>query len=205
MLYKITMNELIKENERIDDLGVKGIKILQSPEEYCFSSDSALLANLVRASSKDKVLDLCGGSGIISLLIAAKTKAKLITGIELQPKLADRAKRSVQLNGLESRIKILCMDVKESLHKLGCGSQDIVVCNPPYYRLGEGEMSENVEIAMCRHEVAITLKEIVEISSKILKFGGKLYIICKADRLSELLCLLSSNRLEPKYIYSSLL
>lgn len=202
MLDETKKKDLIKAEERIDELEIDGLKILQSSEEYCFTSDSVILANLVKASAKDKVLDLCSGSGIIATLIAAKTKAKEITGIEIQPGLADRANRSVSFNNLESRIKIFCMDAKDAARKLGHGSQDIVVCNPPYYRLGEGEMSNKSEIAICRHEVAITLKEIIEVSSKVLKYGGKLYIISKADRLSELICLLAHNKLEPKTLYS---
>lgn len=196
------MTELIREGERADELELNGLKIIQSKTDYCFTSDAVILANLVKASAKQKVVDLCSGSGIIATLIAAKTKARIINAIELQTRLADSAKRSVELNGLKDRINIICDDAKNASRRLGYGSQDIVVCNPPYYRLGEGVMSENSEIAIARHEVAITLEGIVDISAKLIKFGGKIYIIYRADRLSELLCMMSAKKLEPKILYN---
>ncbi|NCA66964.1 MAG: methyltransferase domain-containing protein [Clostridia bacterium] len=196
------MIEQLNKDERLDDLNYKGMKILQSKALYCFTSDAVILANIVKANSKAKVADLCSGSGVIALLIAAKTNAEKVVGIELQPRLADLAQRSISLNNLSEKVEIKNADIKDSVALLGHGSQDIVVCNPPYYRMGEGEMSDNPEIALCRHEVAITLEQIVNIAAKLVKFGGKFYIVYRADRLSELLCLLSGAGLEPKRLYS---
>lgn len=186
--------------ESIEDLGCNGMQILQAEKEYHFTSDAVILANLVKANARSLVADLGSGSGIIALLIAAKTKAKKITGIEIQEALAERSRRSVKLNGLEGRVEIVTADISNCADILGYGSQDIVVANPPYYRTGEGQMSENASIALCRHEIALTLNQLVTAAAKLVKYGGKFYVVFRSDRLSELLCCLSSSGLEPKRI-----
>ncbi len=192
------MDELLCKGETVEELGIKGMRIIQAAGEYRFTSDAVILANLVKANAASRVVDLGSGSGIIALLIAAKTKAAKITGIELQPKLAERSRRSVKLNRLESRVNIVTANINGCSDILGCGGFDVVVSNPPYYRTGEGETSDNLEIALCRHEIALSLSQLISEAAKLVKFGGKFYIIFKADRLCELMCGLCAAGLEPK-------
>lgn len=194
--------KILKEGEQLDDLCYKGLTIIQAKKEYHFTSDAVILANLVQANAKVSVADLCSGSGIIAMLIAAKTNAKKVIGVEIQQKMVDRARRSAELNKLSDRVSFIVGDVNYCVQILGYGSQDIVVCNPPYYKVGEGEISENKEIALSRHEIALKLEDLIKVAGKLVKFGGKFYIVYRADRLSELVYLLTDAGLEPKKLIS---
>lgn len=127
---------ILKEGERLDDLQLNGMSIISNPDLYCFTSDSVILANHVKCEGPLRIADLCTGGGIIAVLLAAKTKAREIIGIELQPNMADMANRSVILNNLYERVKILNADVKGIEKTLGYGECDVVTCNPPYYKVG---------------------------------------------------------------------
>lgn len=192
------MDVELKKGERIEELGVNELKIIQSAQGYCFTSDSVLLANFVQVGSKEEVVDLCSGSGIIGILLSAKTKAKKITLVELQERLFEMSKRSIILNGLEDRIFPLNQNVKDAYKTIGSEKADVVCCNPPYFKLNEGKTRENTEVAIARHELALNLEELLDSVTRLLKFGGRFYIVYTADRLSELLVELSKRRLEPK-------
>lgn len=196
------LTDFLKDGERLDDLQLDGRFIISNKDKYCFTSDAVMLANMVTATSKSKVVDLCTGGGIISILIALKTNCNNITGVELQPDMADMATRSVQMNNLQDRINIVCQDVKNINQILPSGYADIVVCNPPYYKLTSGSMRENSNIAIARHEVALTLQELVQNTSKILKFGGLFYMVHKAERMAEVITTLTKHNLIPKQIYT---
>ena len=191
----------LKEKERLDDLQYKGLKIIQHPDKYCFTSDAVVLANLVKVDAGDKVIDLGAGSGIIAILIAAKTKAKHVTGLELQPDMADMAERSVTYNNLSNKVKIVNGDIKDSVKLFGPEQFDIAVSNPPYARAGSGEQNKTSGIAISCHEVAITQKEIITAAGKLLKFGGALYIINKCDRMAEIIYDMKAAGLEAKESY----
>lgn len=188
----------LRENERLDDLG-NGLAIIQQPDAYCFTSDSVLLANLVQASAKSVVVDLCSGSGIVGILVNTKNHPKHTYCLELQSYLCDSAIRSIEYNGL-TNISVVQGDVKESASILGREFADIVTANPPYYRLNEGNMSDDMRIAVCRHELELNLKELVESAYSLLKYGGRFYVVYRADRLAELITELSVHKLEPKDI-----
>ncbi len=192
------MNVELKSNERIEDLGINDLRIIQSPQGYCFSSDSVLLANFVQVGSKEEVVDLCSGSGIIGILLAAKTKAKRITLVELQERLYEMSLRSVALNNLEDRIVVINQDIKEVHKTLGFEKVDVICCNPPYFKLSDGKTRDNPEVAVARHEVSLNLEEMLDSVNRLLKFGGRFYIVYTSDRLSELLVELSKRKLEPK-------
>ena len=127
----MTTDVLLKENERIDDLQRNHYKIIQDRERFCFGMDAVLLSGFARAQEGSRVLDLGTGTGIIPILMEAKTKAAHLTGLEIQPESADMAKRSVELNGLEEKIAIVTGDIKEAVGLFGAASFDVVTCNPP--------------------------------------------------------------------------
>ena len=186
--------------ERLDDLEYGGFKIIQNPSLYCFTSDAVLLANKVKVGSKDTVVDLGTGSGIIATIIATKFNPKKVYGIEIQESLSSMAKRSVELNELTDKIEIINAPMQDATKILGKESVTRVVCNPPYQKLGNGETQLKDEIAICRHEVKVTLSEIVETARDLLKFAGKFYIVHQAKRLGELIYLLEKNNLKVKEI-----
>lgn len=187
------------QGERLDDLQVLGLKIIQNPTKYCFTSDAVLLANTARAKRLDKVCDLCCGSGIIAILIAAKQKVKKVVGVEIQPSLADMAKRSVMLNDLGEQVEIMCESVQQCRNTLDKGSFDVVVANPPYEKKGVGQYFDN-SIAICRSEIELEFFELADCASDLLKYGGKFFLIHRADRLAELIFELKKVNLEPKVI-----
>lgn len=192
------MNTILHENERLDDLG-NGLSIIQSPDDYCFTSDSVLLANLVQTSTKNTVIDLCSGSGIIGILVNEKVKPKQTICVELQEYLCDMARRTIELNNLQN-ITVVNADITTVHTILGREIADTVIANPPYYRLNEGNISDNERIAICRHEIKLDLKKLIYSANNLLKYGGRFYVVYRADRLAELITELSLNKLEPKEI-----
>ena len=192
------LKTLVHEDERLDDLG-NGVQIIQNPNGYCFTSDSVLLANLVSANRKSTVVDFCSGSGIVGILVGIKHSPKRTICVEVQPYLADMCERSIKLNQLPN-IEVLHSDVKSAYEVLGREMADIITANPPYYRLNEGEMSPDERISIARHEVKLTLHDLITSANKLLKYGGRFYVVYRADRLAELITELSENKLEPKEI-----
>ncbi len=188
--------------ERLDDLEFKGMHIISHKDKYCFTSDSVMLANLVKAAKADTVVDLCTGGGIIAILIAAKTSAKRVIGVEIQSDMADMASRSVTMNNLSDRVNILNNDVIDICKIIGYGSVDIVVCNPPYYKVSEGVARQNECIAIARHEILLPLEDMIKSASELVKFGGMFYMIHKSERLAEAIVLLSKYALQPKILYN---
>ncbi len=188
------------EHERLDDLQFQNLQIIQNPNHYCFTTDSVLLANFAKAKPSDSVVDLCSGSGVVGILMQAKTNAKHVTLVELQQSLANMSERSVQLNGLENKVSVVNAPLQQVHKQIGQEVFDVVVCNPPYKMQNASLLSENHEIAICKHEITVTLEEIVIEASKLLKFGGLFYTINKEERLTDLICYLRKHKLEPKQI-----
>lgn len=185
-------------NTRLDDLQCNNLKILQYTDGYCFSSDAVLLANMVKCSPGDTVVDFGCGNGVISLLLTAKTPCKKVIGIEFQPEVAELAKQNVKLNNLEEKIDIICDDIANAPSILGKESVQIVVCNPPYFSLSSGEQRECRQIALSRHESTCDLQGIIKSAADILKFSGEFYIIHKTSRMAEVITYCSQNKLIPK-------
>ena len=188
----------LKENERLDDLQLNNMYIIQDPNGYCFTSDAVLLANNVQIKSGDKVCDLGTGSGIIPILLAAKTNLNSAVGLELIDRQVDMATRSVEMNGLQDRVSIVHGDIKEADKIFGCGVFDVVVSNPPYGKLGTGAIKEDEWVARSRYEITVTLEEVVRTASRLVRYGGRVCIINKADRLSEMTYLMIKYGIEPK-------
>lgn len=194
------MDKILRPGERTDDLLCKGLKIIQHPEDYCFSIDAVLLANFVRAGAFDRVIDLGTGSAVIPLLLCGKTRVREIVGMELSEEAAQRAQRSVAMNNLEDRITIVCGDVKTAPGIFGTAGFSVAVSNPPYMAVGEGKISPNESKALARHEIALTLADTVKAASKLLKNGGRFYMVHRSSRLAEAMGELRSAGLEPKIL-----
>lgn len=189
----------IKEGERLDDLQLKGLKIIQDKNGFCFGIDAVLLANFPSIKKDSIVVDLGTGTGIIPILLAGKSRAKKIYGIEIQDEVADMAKRSVILNNLEDRIQIINMDLKSITDKIDKNSVDVVTSNPPYM-YSDGLINENDKKAISRHCIKCDVEDIIKVSSEILKSNGRLYMINRPNRLVDILYFGRKYKLEPKVI-----
>jgi len=202
--------------ERIDDLQINNLKLIQNTEQFCFGVDAVLLTHFA-ATSKGKsphhIVDLCCGNGIIPVLLTAKTEARYIAGVEIQPEVAELAKRNVELNNLGERVEIICEDLREIVTKhpsanaatlftkegsLAPNSIDLITCNPPYKEAGGGLINAADTLTIARHEVCCALSDIISVSAKLLVDGGRLCVIHRPERLVDLLTLMRQNRLEPK-------
>lgn len=185
-------------NERLDELHRNGYKIIQNPERFCFGMDAVLLSGFASALEGEKVLDLGTGTGIIPILMAAKTPAAHLTGLEIQEESADMARRSVAYNGLEDRIDIITGDIKDAPQIFGASSFDVITTNPPYMIADHGLVNPDEAKAVARHEIKCTLEDVISQSAKVLKPGGRFFMVHRPFRLSEIFSLMSAYKLEPK-------
>lgn len=188
----------LREGERIDELQRNGYGIIQNPGKFCFGMDAVLLSGFARAKKGDRVLDLGTGTGIIPILMGAKTAAEHMTGLEIQEDSADMARRSVELNGLEEKIKIVTGDIREAGSLLGAASFDVVTCNPPYMIGQHGLKNPDGPKAIARHEILCTLEDVVREAAKTLVTGGGFYLVHRPFRLAEIMTVLVQYKLEPK-------
>lgn len=186
--------------ERIDDLECKGLKIIQDSDLYCFSIDAVLLADFAREAKGDLLVDMGTGSGVIPLLLSAKSKVKKIIGLEIQKPLADLAERSVKLNKLEDRITIYNMDLKEAYKHLGIENFDAVVSNPPYMEADRGFVNKTSSKAVARHEIKCSLDDVLTSAFKLLKLKGSFYMIHRASRMAEVIQKMRTYKIEPKIL-----
>lgn len=191
----------LKENERIDDLEYKGLKIIQNNTGFCFGIDSVLLSDFAKTIRNDSTLiDIGTGTGIISLLLCKKTKLKKIYGIEIQKDVAEMAERSIKLNNLEDKFEIINTDIKDIFNYLEINKYDAIVTNPPYKKVDTGLKSFDEKQLISRHEVKCTLEDIIIQSNKLLKPLGEFYMVHRAERLVDIMCLLRKHKLEPKNV-----
>ncbi len=190
------MNNLLKENERLDDLELDNLMIIQDRNGYKFSTDSVLLANFAKAKPSDVCVDLCSGGGVVAILFSYKNKIKKSYAVEIQEKPAEMSKRSIEYNKLN--IEVINDDLKNLKEILGAETVDVITVNPPYNKVGE--TSELDEIAISTHEIKTNLDEILKTSSTILKFGGKIYMVHRADRLVDIMSGMRKYKLEPKVL-----
>jgi tRNA1Val (adenine37-N6)-methyltransferase len=185
-------------DETLDDLTVGNLKILQAKNGYRFSIDPVLLSAFIPSLKNTRVADLGTGNGIIPLLLSSRQEAQSITGIELQLAMVERARHSVQLNGLEELIRIVQGDIRILPEELCAGSFDIVTANPPYRKQDSGRVAADDERAMARHELAGGIDDFLRAAAFLLNSGGGFYIVYLAERLAELLSGMRCFRLEPK-------
>lgn len=188
----------IQVDERIDDLDLKGLKIIQNPKWFCFGVDAVLLSSFAVVKYKDRVVDLGTGTGIIPLLVYGKYNPKEIVGVEIQSEVAEMAQRSINMNELGDIIKIHKGDIKNSPKELGGNAFDVVLSNPPYKKANTGIISSIDTKAISRHELLINLDELVASAAKLLRDGGKFYMIHRPERLKDIILSLDRNKFAPK-------
>jgi len=186
--------------ERIDRLGYHGLQIIQNPEKFKFTIDAFLLTAFVNPASKDRLIDLGAGGGVLSLLIAGAKRVGSVYGLEIQPELAEMARRSVVLNGLEAKVEILNGDLKNLPPELKPNSFDYVISNPPFYPIGKGVISGNQALAMAKFEIGCKLEEVIIAAKRLIKGNGRFALIYPSERLAELLLTLDRHKLTPKRI-----
>lgn len=194
----IKLNSNLKENERIDDLQVKDLKLIQNSKLYSFTSDAVLIANFVKVKSNSIVCDLGSGSGVIAILIAGKSKAKKVYAVEIQDCMVDMAKRSVELNNLFDKVEVIQGLIQDSNKLIGNEICDIVVSNPPYSKKGSCNENLDENKAIARHEKLITLSELIQSASRLLKFSGEFYLVHQAKRLNEIMVEMEKYNLKVK-------
>ena len=192
------MTTELKPGERLDDLQRNGYKIIQDPGRFCFGMDAVLLSGFASVKPGERALDLGTGTGIIPLLLSAKTKGDHFTGLEIQTEIMKMAQRSVALNGLEKKIDIIQGDIKEASRIFGAASFDVVTSNPPYMNDAHGLKNPGDVKAISRHEVLCTLEDVVREGTKALKPGGRFYMVHRPHRLAEIITVMRQYKLEPK-------
>lgn len=196
-LYK----KYIRDGERLDDLQRNGYVLIQDPSLFCFGIDAVLLAAFAMAGKNDHVLDMCTGNGVIPVLMAARRKGGIFTGIELQEESADLARRNSIINGMKSIFTVIRGDVCKTvglLKEYDRPKADVITCNPPYMAGGDGLINPDDKRAIARHEISAVFADVAAQASEALKDGGHLYIVHRPRRLVELIGELAKNRLEPK-------
>lgn len=191
----------LKYNERIDNLGLDNLRIIQNTDGFCFGIDSILLSDFSKSIKKNSiVVDIGTGTGIISILLSKKSKAKKIYGVEIQDEVADMAKRSVELNKLQEKVQIINDDIKNINEYIENNTVDCIVTNPPYKKIDAGIKNENEKLLISRHEIKCNLQDIAEISRKLLKDKGEIYLVHKSERLVDIITTFRQNKLEVKLL-----
>ena len=188
----------LKDGERLDDLQIKGYEIIQHSKKFCFGMDAVLLSAFAKVKEGERVLDLGTGTGILPLLLEAKTKGKEFIGLEIQEESADMARRSVSYNKADEKIKIVTGDIKEAVQIFGASSFSVITTNPPYMIAEHGLKNPRNELAIARHEILCNLEDILTVSAKLLESKGKLFMIHRPFRLAEIIRKMSEVGLEPK-------
>ena len=191
----------INEDERIDDLEINNYKIIQKKDGFCFGIDSVLLSDFAKDIKKEsKVIDLGTGTGILSILLCAKTNLSTIVGVEVQEEMANMAERSSMLNNLQDKFKIINSDIKNLQDKLQENNFDAIIMNPPYMELNTGKINLNEKKLISRHEVSASLEDFINVSKKLLKDKGSIYMVHRPNRLIDVCSLLRKYKLEPKIL-----
>jgi len=188
----------LNEGERIDDLRRSGYRIIQNPQKFCFGIDAVLLSGFAKVKKQEKALDLCSGNGIIPILLSAKNEGDKYCGIEIQESSVDLAGRSVNANGIEDQVEIIKGDIKRVEDYYEKGSFDVVTCNPPYMIDCHGIKNPDSPKAIARHEILCDFEDVVKAAAKMLRVGGRLYLVHRPFRLVELFDTLTRYKLEPK-------
>lgn len=184
-------------DEKIYDILLDGLKIIQNKNGFKYGTDAVLLAEFVKLKNGDTVLDFCSGSGIIPLILHSKHKAKEIIGLEIDKEVVKTALKTVKLNDLQGKMDFVCGDIKLA-SKILKRSFDVVTCNPPYSKSGSGKVSESHSIANARYELECTLDDVCKNAAKVLKFGGRFYMVHKAERVADVIFNMKKYNLEPK-------
>ena len=191
----------LKENERIDDLEFKNLKIIQNKNGFCFGIDSVLLSDFSKNIKEDsKVLDLGTGTGIISILLCGKTNLREIIGVEVQKEVYDMACRSAKLNDIEDKFKLINENVLNLENIFENGYFDVIVTNPPYKKQNTGITNEDNRKLISRHEILANLEDFIRVSNKMLKYKGEFYMVHRPERMVDIFALMRKYKIEPKEV-----
>lgn len=190
----------VKPGETVEDLNLQGLRIIQKEKGFRFGVDAVLLSDFAQVRKKDRVMDFCSGTGIVPILLYGKTEAGEIHGLEIQEEFAEMAERSIILNGIEEKVKMHQGDLKDRNLVKNLGHFHVVTANPPYKKVNSGILNEEDALTIARHEVAVTLEELIEAARAALKDQGRLYLIHRPERLADLISLMRKYKIEPKRI-----
>ena len=194
------MTSELRPGERLDDLQIGGLELIQDPKKFCFGVDAVFLSDFVRVRPGENVLDLGTGNGIIPVLLSAKTEARHITGLEIQADTAEMARRSVAHNHLEDRIDIVTGDIKEAAELFKPAFFDVITTNPPYMLVDHGMRNPDDAKAIARHEVLCSLDDILRESMRLMQDKSRFYMIHRPFRLTEIMIKMHQYKIEPKRI-----
>ena len=188
------------EDETLDDLQLGGIYVIQKKDAFRFGVDAVLLANFARVKRDMTVIDLCTGTGIVPFVLAGKTAAAHITGVEIQNEMVEMANRSTQYNKLESRVDFINGDLKDLKLLKNLTKADVITVNPPYKLQNSGIINLDDKNAIARHEICCTLEDVIIACRVLLKDNGRMYMVHRPDRLADILCTMRKHKIEPKTI-----
>ncbi len=188
----------LRDGERLDELHRNGYSIIQNSSKFCFGMDAVLLSGFAKVKKGEKALDLGTGTGIIPILLEAKTQGEHFTGLEIQEASVDMARRSVEYNQLSHKIDMIQGDLKYASKILGASSFDVVTCNPPYMIAEHGLVSGSDAMAIARHEICCTLEDVIREAAQLLRPQGRFYMVHRPFRLAEIMTLMCQYKLEPK-------
>lgn len=191
------MTVLLKENERVDDLGRRGYKIIQNSTKFCFGVDAALLAWFAEVRPGEKILDLGTGTGIVPILMDARNNTGDYTGLEIQEEMVEMANRSVELNEISDHVRMVQGDIKKASETFGKAMFHVVTSNPPYMAVGNGLTNPDLSKALARHEIMCTLEDVVREAAAVLVPGGRFYMVHRPSRLPEILHWMNTYKLAP--------
>lgn len=189
---------MVYDYEKVEDLGLKEYKIIQNKDGFCFGSDAVLLSRFVKLKKGARVLDMCTGTGIIPVLLWGMWELSSVDAVEIVPEVSDMAKRTMELNGLQDKIRVHNEDLKNSKAVFGSHAFDAVTCNPPYMNAGGGLVNPKDKLAVARHEIHCTLDDVVRCAKEVLKPGGKLFMVHRADRMCDVISTFRKYKIEPK-------
>lgn len=192
--------ECLKEDETLDDLQLKGIHVIQKKDAFRFGVDAVLLANFAKINKNTRVMDICSGTGIIPFIIAGKTEAFEIKGLELQEEIVEMAKRSVEYNNLSERVEFIEGDLKDKQLLKELGKFEVVTVNPPYKMSNCGIVNPNDKNAIARHEICCNLEDVIIACKTLMKDNGRMYMVHRPERIADILCLMRKYKIEPKRI-----
>lgn len=194
----IGMEEFVFDREKVEDLGIGGYRIIQTKDGFCFGSDAVLLSKFAAFKKGSRVLDMCTGTGIIPVLCYAQNPTLTIDAVEIMDNVASMAQRTMELNKISDKVRVLSGDLKDCIQIYGKRVFDAVTCNPPYMNEGGGLVNPNDYLAVARHEIHCSLDDVVRVASMVLKPHGKLFMVHRADRLCDVIYTFRKYRIEPK-------
>lgn len=192
--------ELLNNDETLDDLQINGIKVIQKKDAFRFGVDAVLLANYAKIKKNSRIVDLCSGTGIIPFIIAGKTEASSITGLEIQEQLVDMADRTVKYNKFQDKIDFIHGDLKDIALIKAIKKADVVTVNPPYKLCNSGIINKNDNNAISRHEICCNLEDVIAAARIILKDNGRFFMVHRPERIADALCIMRKYKIEPKSI-----